>query len=104
MIENPVLTFAVMVLIIIFLVLACVIVYLTTPNKFRFFNMPAAYCHRGFHDDLLPENSLGAFAKSAEHGLGVELLLKDLSTVKGDFSRVVRWAEIANEETLRASL
>ena len=73
MIENPVLTFAVMVLIIIFLVLACAFVYLTTPNKFRFFNMPTAYCHRGFHDDLLPENSLGAFAKSAEHGLGVEL-------------------------------
>lgn len=73
MIENPVLTAVVMVLIIIFLVLACALVYLTTPNKFRFFDMPAAYCHRGFHDDESPENSLSAFKKAAEHELGVEL-------------------------------
>lgn len=73
MIENPVLVFAVMVLIIIFLVLACAFVYLTTPNKFRFFELPVAYCHRGFHNDEAPENSLAAFKRSAEHELGVEL-------------------------------
>ncbi len=70
---NPVLTAIIMVLIIIFLVLACAFVYLTTPNKFRFFDMPAAYCHRGSHDSETPENSIPAFRKSAEHGLGVEL-------------------------------
>ena len=73
MIENPVLTAIVMVLIIIFLALACAVVYLTTPNKFRFFDLPTAYCHRGFYDDEKPENSIPAFLKSAEHGLGVEL-------------------------------
>ena len=73
MLENPVLTAVVMVLIIIFLVLACAFVYLTTPNKFRFFDLPVAYCHRGFHDELLPENSIAAFKKSAEKEIGVEL-------------------------------
>ncbi|MBQ3501938.1 MAG: hypothetical protein IJA70_10980, partial [Oscillospiraceae bacterium] len=65
MMNNPVLTAIVMVLIIIFLLLACAFVYLTTPNKFRFFDLPVAYCHRGFHDEKLPENGLGAFKKAA---------------------------------------
>ena len=56
MLENPVLTSIVMVLIIIFLLIACAFVYMTTPNKFRFFDMPVAYCHRGFWDENLPEN------------------------------------------------
>ncbi|MBR3962870.1 MAG: glycerophosphodiester phosphodiesterase [Oscillospiraceae bacterium] len=71
--NNPVLTMVIMVLIIIFLLIACAFVYMTTPNKFRFFDMPVAYCHRGFHDEKLPENSIPAFAKSAENGIGVEL-------------------------------
>lgn len=73
MIENPVLTAIVLVLIIIFLSIACAFVYLTTPNKFRFFDMPAAYHHRGCHDEVIPENSIPAFKKSAELGIGVEL-------------------------------
>ncbi len=73
MIENPILTAVIMVLIIIFLLIACAFVYMTTPNKFRFFDMPVAYCHRGFHDDKLPENSIPAFRKSAEKEIGVEL-------------------------------
>ena len=71
--NNPVLTAVIMVLIIIFLALACAFVYLTTPNKFRFFELPVAYCHRGFHGEGIPENSIPAFKKAAEHGLGVEL-------------------------------
>ena len=74
MIENPVLTFIVMMLIIVFLVLACAFVYLTMPNKFRFFDLPVIYCHRGFFDnENIPENSLSAFRKSAEKELAVEL-------------------------------
>ena len=46
MIENPLLTAIVMVLIIIFLTIACAFVYMTTPNKFRFFELPTAYCQR----------------------------------------------------------
>lgn len=74
MIENPVLTAVIMVLIIIFLVLACAFVFLTTPNKFRFFDLPTVYCHRGyFNNEDIPENSLSAFRKSAENELAVEL-------------------------------
>lgn len=62
-----------MILIILFLLAACVFVYMTTPGKFRWFDMPAAYCHRGYHNEIFPENSLGAFKNAAEHGLGVEL-------------------------------
>ena len=73
MIENPVLTAIVMALIIIFLLIACAFVYMTTPNKFRFFDMPVAYCHRGFWDEKIPENSIPAFEKCAEKEIGVEL-------------------------------
>ena len=31
------------------------------------------YAHRGFHDDSLPENSLGAFHAAVAHGFGAEL-------------------------------
>lgn len=72
--ENPVLTAIVMVLIIIFLVALCTVVYLTTPGKFRFFDLPVIYCHRGYYDnEEIPENSLGAFGKCAEKELAVEL-------------------------------
>ncbi len=63
-----------MVAIIIILALACAFVYMTTPNKFRMFELPAVYCHRGyFNNEDIPENSLPAFRKSAENGLAVEL-------------------------------
>lgn len=72
--ENPVLTAALMVLIIIFLVLACAFVYMTTPGKFRFFELPVVFAHRGWFDnEEIPENSLGAFRKSAENDIAVEL-------------------------------
>lgn len=71
--ENPVIAAILMVLIIIFLALACLFVYCTTPNKFRFFDMPVAYYHRGAHDEHIPENSVPAFKKAADEKIGVEL-------------------------------
>ena len=82
MIENPVLTAIIMVIIIIFLLLACAFVYMTTPNKFRFFDLPVAYCHRGYWDESSPENSLAAFEKSFEHKMGVELDVQPTSDGK----------------------
>ena len=31
------------------------------------------YAHRGLHDDVLPENSMGAFRAALDHGYGIEL-------------------------------
>ena len=71
---DVILSAIILILIIIALLLACIFVFCTKPNTFRFFDMPAAYCHRGYHDDVsIPENSIPAFKKSAELGLGVEL-------------------------------
>lgn len=71
---DVVLSAIILILIIIVLLLACLFVFCTKPNTFRFFDMPAAYCHRGYHNgDSIPENSIPAFKKSAELGLGVEL-------------------------------
>ena len=39
-----------------------------------------AYAHRGLHDEVLPENSMGAFRAALENGYGIELdihLMKD---------------------------
>lgn len=67
-------TAVLMTAIIIFLLIACVFVYLTTPNKWRIYDLPAVYCHRGYFDnEEIPENSLPAFEKSAEKGLAIEL-------------------------------
>lgn len=67
-------TAVLMTAIIIVLLLACALVYLTTPNKFRMFDLPVVYCHRGCYDnEKIPENSLPAFRKCAELGLAVEL-------------------------------
>ena len=66
-------TAVLMTAIIIFLLIACVFVYLTTPNKWRIYDLPAVYCHRGYFDnEEIPENSLPAFEKSAEKGLAIE--------------------------------
>ncbi len=71
---GPVISAIMLVLIIIFLICACIFVYMTTPGKFRWFDLPAVYCHRGYYDnEQIPENSLAAFRRSAENNLAVEL-------------------------------
>ncbi len=70
---HPVISAILLILIIIFLAVACIFVYCTTPNKFRFFELPTAYYHRGAFNSEIPENSIPAFKKSAEQNIGVEL-------------------------------
>ena len=48
---GPVISAIMLVLIIIFLICACIFVYMTTPGKFRWFDLPAVYCHRGYYDN-----------------------------------------------------
>ncbi len=77
---NSVISAILLVLIIIFLICACIFVYITTPGKFRWFDLPSVYCHRGYYDnEEIPENSLAAFRLSAEKNLAVEL---DVRTTK----------------------
>lgn len=72
-IQN-ILIFILLILIIIFLAIACFVVWATKPNKFRMFDIPAIYAHRGLHDnDKIPENSLSAFKNANEKNIGVEL-------------------------------
>ncbi|HPD88851.1 MAG TPA: glycerophosphodiester phosphodiesterase family protein [Oscillospiraceae bacterium] len=66
-------TTAITILIIIFLLLALAIVWMTTPNRRRPFDLPLVWAHRGLHDETKPENSLAAFRAAAEKGLGSEL-------------------------------
>lgn len=54
-------------------VIGCIFVWMTTPGKFRWFDIPAIYCHRGYHGGGIPENSLSAFAKCKEKDLAAEL-------------------------------
>ena len=71
---NLVISAILLVLIIIFLICACLFVYATNPGKFRWFDLPTVYCHRGYYDnEQIPENSLAAFRLSAEKNLAVEL-------------------------------
>ena len=49
---------------------------LTKPNKYRsemeaFKNV--RYAHRGLHNDVIPENSMEAFARAVDAGYGIEL-------------------------------
>lgn len=76
---DSVLLFTVMCLIIVFLILACMLVWMTKPNKYRYFELPVVFCHRGWHDIKagIPENSIPAFRKASEAGLAAELDVHD---------------------------
>lgn len=59
---------------VIILLVAAFILYLIKPNKKRFRSFPAPlFAHRGLHGNGVPENSLTAFIKARQRGLGVEL-------------------------------
>ncbi len=65
-------TTAITILIILIFSLAFAVVWMTTPNRQRPFDLPLVWAHRGLHDESKPENSLAAFRAAAERGLGSE--------------------------------
>ena len=73
------------------------------PKKYIMSNKPspAFLAETSFDEDTVRADLRRTIAAAKNHGLRLELLLKDISTVKHDPSRLSRWSEIAKEETLR---
>ncbi len=76
------------------------------PKKYIMSNKPnpSYLAASTFDEDVVRADLRRTIAAAKAHGLGLELLLKDISTVKKDPQRLWRWAQIASEETMRAVL
>lgn len=57
-----------------------------------------------FDEDAVRRDLRRTIAAAKAHGLGLEFLLKDITTVRSDPGRLARWSEIALEETFNATL
>lgn len=65
---------------------------------------PSYLAGSSFDEDVVRKDLRWSIDAARANGLGVELLLKDISTVRNDPRRLWRWAQIAQEETMNASL
>lgn len=65
---------------------------------------PAYLAESSFDEEVVRKDLRRTIAAAKEHGLGLEFLLKDISTVKNDPARLWRWSEIALEESMNAVL
>lgn len=76
------------------------------PKKYIMSNKPnpALLAESSFDEEAVRADLRRTIAAAKAHGLGLEMLLKDISTVKYEPRRLWRWAEIAEEETMRAVL
>jgi hypothetical protein len=76
------------------------------PKKYIMSNKPspAFLAYASFDEEAVRADIRRTIEAAGKHGLGLELLLKDISTVKNEPQRLWRWAEIAAEETERAAL
>ena len=63
---------------------------------------PAFLAEDTLDEELVRDDLRRTIAAAKAHGLGLEFLLKDISTVRHDPARLWRWAEIAEEESIRA--
>ena len=63
---------------------------------------PSYLADLSFDEDVVRRDLRCTIAAAKENGLCLELLLKDVSTVRGDPQRLWRWSEIALEETQNA--
>ena len=57
-----------------------------------------------FDEDVVRKDLRRTIEAAKANGLGLELLLKDISTVEKDPGRLWRWSQIAMEETMNAAL
>ena len=60
---------------------------------------PALLAAPTFDEEAVRTDLRRTMQAARENGLALEMLLKDISTVKNDPARLWRWAEIAAEET-----
>ena len=78
----------------------------TLPKKYIMSNKPnpSFLADFSFDEEVVRKDLRRTIAAAKAHGLGLELLLKDISTVRGDPARLWRWSQIALEETMNAVL
>lgn len=74
------------------------------PKKYIMSNKPnpSYLADNSFDEEIVRKDLRRTIAAAKANGLGLELLLKDISTVKGDPARLWRWSEIALEETINS--
>ena len=65
---------------------------------------PSLLAESAFDEEAVRKDLRRTIAAAKAHDVRLEMLLKDISTVKGDPARLWRWAAIAEEETLNAAL
>ena len=78
----------------------------TLPKKYIMSNKPnpALLATDTFDEDAIREDLRHTIRAAKSNGVTLEMIQKDISTVRYEPKRLWRWAEIAREETLRASL
>lgn len=72
------------------------------PKKYIMSNKPtpSLLATSTLDEDTVRKDIRRTIAAAKANGLGLELLLKDISTVKNDPKKLWRWSEIAKEETI----
>ena len=78
----------------------------TLPQKYIMSNKPtpAYLATETFDEELVRADIRRTIAAAKAHDLRLELLLKDITTVRCDPTRLWRWSEIVSEETVNACL
>lgn len=78
----------------------------TLPKKYIMSNKPnpSFLASNSFDEDIVRKDIRRTIKAAKDHDLCLELLLKDISTVKNDPQRLWRWSEIALEETMNSVL
>jgi len=76
------------------------------PKKYIMSNKPtpAYLAESSFDGDVVRRDIRRTIKAARDNGLGLEMLLKDISTVRNDPTRLWRWSEIAAEETMNAGI